>query len=129
MKLASGGPLRIIVSITVASCLTTEFAQIDPSRVAREQSILAIKKLGGDIVDNEDVPPGIEVSLTGPTVSDADLNCLTSLTDLVWLDLSGAGLSDAGISNLKGLKRLRRLDLSNTAITGRDLGILRLWIN
>ena len=90
----------------------------------REENISAIEKLGGEVFREEGVP-GIRVSLRGPDITDAALTHLSSLNDLVWLDLSGSRITDAGLARLKQSKKLRRLDLSNTAITGAGLKHLK----
>jgi len=111
--------------------------QADRSQEARERSIAAIEKLGGEVIRDEEMPGVIdEVDLGGPNIADAALTHLTALSDLRSLDLSKSRISDAGLANLQELKRLRRLDLSNTPINGagfkylkalQELDSLELW--
>lgn len=64
------------------------------------------------------------LSLDGTKVSDAGLKHFNRSTHLLNLDLSNTAVTDAGIEELRGLKELQELDLSNTRITDAGLGLL-----
>jgi hypothetical protein len=67
----------------------------------------------------------LQVTYAGGSSGDVDLTALEPLRDQVaWLDLGGAGVSDAGLEGVGALRNLVRLDLSRTGIT--DAGLAHL---
>jgi hypothetical protein len=60
-----------------------------------------------------------------PQIDDGALERLRPLADqVVWLDLGGTGVSDAGLETVGELRNLVRLDLSGTAVTDSGVGSL-----
>ncbi len=59
----------------------------------------------------------VSVSLDSLSVTDADLEHLTTLRQLQAVGLSGTQVTDAGLERLKGLTQLRELDLKSTKVT------------
>ncbi len=70
--------------------------------------------------------PGIivGVGLRYRNLTDADLQPLSSLRELVWLDLNDTPVGDDGLVHLSGLTGLKRLRLDETLIT--DAGLAHL---
>src|SRR5262249_30212988 len=117
-----GSILRFAV-IAVISVFVAVPQEEDRRPDARQQSISAIRKLGGDVFREEGV---LMVYLTGPDVTDAALIHLIPLSELGWLDLSWSRITDAGLAALRPFKNLRELDLSDTRITGAGLKHLKV---
>ena len=59
--------------------------------------------------------------LSGTQVTDAGLEHLKGLINLVYLELSGTQVTDAGLVHLKGLSKLNFLYLGRTQVT--DAGV------
>ena len=69
--------------------------------------------------------PFLQVTCAGGSAADVDLTALEPLRDQVaWLDLGGAGVSDAGLEVVGDLRNLVRLDVSRTGITDDGLAHL-----
>lgn len=85
---------------------------------AQEESIAAIKKLGGTI----DLGPPFEVDLADTKVTDSGLKHLAGLPKLQRLDLGyNSRISDDGLMHLVGLTELSALGLTETKITDDGL--------
>lgn len=65
-----------------------------------------------------------DVELYGPSVTDAELPQLGSLTFLSELALIRTGVTDAGLVHLRGLRNVDRISLSRTGVT--DAGLVHL---
>lgn len=90
----------------------------------KERVLGLLERLGGryEIDGNSPGQPFVKIDLNHSAVADADLEILSTLTDLQSLNLDGsAHLSDAGMEHLKGLKNLRFLSLAFTPITDAGL--------
>ncbi len=93
-----------------------------------------LRKVGGEVYATprwlwtliEPGSPGmvVGVGFRYRPVTDSDLEPLSSLTDLVWLDLNDTPVGDDGLVHLAGLSRLKRLRLDETQIT--DTGLAHL---
>jgi hypothetical protein len=69
----------------------------------------------------------VKVELSGPGVSDADLDCLADErlgTEIVVLVLRDSAITDAGLSRIRHLKKLRCLDLLNTRVSNKSFETL-----
>lgn len=85
-------------------------------------------------VEEKQYPPGkgLAVTLSGVTITDADIKSLRAMDDIAELDLSGATISDEQITQLVASStndghppsRLFRLNISDTPIT--DAGLKEL---
>ena len=64
------------------------------------------------------------VNLNDTQVTDAGLEHLRGLTNLVWLWLNNTPVTDAGLEHLRGLTNLQWLRLDNTPVT--DAGVKKL---
>jgi internalin A len=62
---------------------------------------------------------------SGDGITDAGLEHLADLSELLDLDLSYTGITDAGLECIKRLKHLQTLDLSGTRITDQGLTAIR----
>ncbi len=69
--------------------------------------------------------PVVALDFSSMPVTDADLACLTGLSQLQRLDLSGTAVTDAGLQSLGAIVQLRQLVLANTKISDAGLGHLR----
>ena len=94
---------------------SSDAALVERSQETREESVAAIKKLGGDVEREEGE---LEVWLRGPNVTDAALNHLAALKDLSRLNLSKSRITDVGLAKLADFRRLKRVNLSATPIRG-----------
>ncbi|MGI9243889.1 MAG: hypothetical protein ACR2RV_24040 [Verrucomicrobiales bacterium] len=82
---------------------------------AQEESIAAIKELGGKFTDG-----GKRLNLRGTRgtkVTDAGLVHLKGMTGLTTLGLAGAQITDAGLVHLEGMTGLVLLGLNLTKVT------------
>lgn len=66
----------------------------------------------------------VKVDLNGSEITDADLVSLRDLYGLRFLSLTGTGLTNAGLEHLIGLPELLQLSLADTRVT--DAGLPRL---
>src|SRR4051794_21038222 len=84
--------------------LPTAWGQDAPDP-AQERAIARIHELGGRITRDETKPgkPVIFVTLTGSSVTDADLALLTTMRDLKVLTLTGTKISGEGLDLLVGM--------------------------
>ena len=64
------------------------------------------------------------VALSGPGVSDANLEHLIGLSNLLKLNLNATKISDAGLEHLKGLTQLQVLHLDDTNVSDAGLEYL-----
>ena len=100
-------------------------------RAKEQETVKAIKTLGGSVTVDETVPVGpvVRVYLIGRDVKDGDqvhLEVLSNLTDLV---LGLSNVTDAGLKHLKGLSKLKVQDLSDTGVTDAGLEHLKALAN
>ena len=72
----------------------------------------------------EALPCIVGVRLSGPEVTDAEIENLEGLTELRSLILANTQVTDAGLKYLEGLTQIRQLSFYNTPITGVGLEIL-----
>jgi hypothetical protein len=97
-----------------------------------EAAVKAVLALGGKVMyENEyrKFPPRYRayrdrvwcVDLTDTRATDASLDCLAKMPELLGLRLDGTNITDAGLERLVGLKRLALLSISHTRIT--DAGV------
>ena len=98
----------------------------------------AMEKLGGAVYWSEPSGPvwlrkligddlfiHVEIlGFRGFSITDADLDNLTGLSQLQMLDLRGTNITDKGLENLRGLSQLHRVDLDGTKVT--DEGVKKL---
>ena len=106
-----------------------------------EQRVIAeIERLGGEtrttVVRPFWIPEAVDdeylkvfqrvyvVNLNDTQVTDAGLEHLRGLTNLVWLWLNNTPVTDAGLEHLRGLTNLQWLRLDNTPVT--DAGVKKL---
>ena len=66
-----------------------------------------------------------QVALNSSEASDAQMEHVTVLNQLQWLDLSHSSVSDAGLQYLAGLPRLRWLTLCDTKVSDAGLEHLK----
>lgn len=85
------------------------------------KAIAKIKESGGKLTQGDG---WVSVRFTDSPVTDADLEHLKGLTDLVSLNLSRTRVTDAGLEYLEGLTNLEVLNLSSTGVT--DAGLQHL---
>ncbi len=88
--------------------------------ITEEQAIAAIKKLGAGIQRDQNNAV-VEVHLGSIEVTDAGLEHLKELTQLLVLVLENTQITDAGLEHVKVLTNLQGLDLSKTQITDAGL--------
>ena len=82
-----------------------------------------VKKLGGSVVRNEQLPgkPIVSVTLSMSDCKDADIKALTGLKSLNSLALYRTAITDAGLKEVAALKTLTSLDVMKTKITDSGL--------
>jgi hypothetical protein len=100
-----------------------------------KEAAMKLRKVGAEVYATpkwlwtqlEPDSPGIIVGLglRNRTLSDADLQPLSTLHALVWLDLNYTAVGDDGLVHLSGLSGLRRLRLDETQVSDRGLAHLR----
>jgi len=90
------------------------------------KAIAEIKKLGGKFTVDEKSPgrPVISVDLHHTKLTDAGLEHLKGLRQLLILDLGGTKVTNAGLATIKGLTQLGALDLGATQVS--DVGLEHL---
>src|SRR5262245_45583251 len=119
----------LFAPVLVSAILSTGFAdrlKLEDGQETREQAVAAIEKLGGEVyVLRAAKGSFLEVTLTGPDVSDEILTHLRPLDNLVSLDLSDSQITDNGLAKLKQCNLLRTLKLSGTRITGTGIQYLK----
>src|SRR5262245_6637808 len=93
-------------------------AKLKPDRITHHAT-----RLEGTVELDEKRPgkPVIKVSLFAKPVTDADLEPLTTLTELEWLGLSNTKVTSAGMKHLARLTNLRELYLFNTEVDDSGL--------
>ena len=84
-----------------------------------DPTILEIKKQGGTVAVDRDLPGPlrVKVSFIGPKIADSALASLHGLSQLHTLYLYGTKISNAAVDVLKGMKNLRTVDLRYTRMT------------
>jgi mono/diheme cytochrome c family protein len=94
--------------------------------VPNAAAVEKITKLGGSVGQVAQNDDHLEVSfhLVGAAINDTALTSLTSLKNVVRLDLGNTSITDAGLVQVKALKGLTELHLENTKIT--DAGLANL---
>lgn len=97
-----------------------------PLPTRKEMAVAAIRRLGGVVLADENVPghPIVEVTMFGNDVTDDTLVNFKELTQLRALDLICPKVSDSGLVHLKGLTELRKLSLNPSSVT--DAGLVNL---
>ena len=98
---------------------------VDPIRNEREQKAAAeaLAKLGAYLAYDERIPgrPVVKVQLSGPLVTDAQLEHLKPLTRLQSLSLfNDIRVTDKGLKHLGGLEQLHKLTLPATETVTND---------
>lgn len=97
---------------------------------ADEQSAIAtVESYGGQVLGIAKDVKGVRVlippkTFEGRVLTDADLEVLKEIPEIVELDLKNAGIGDAGVAHLSGLSSLERLHLEKTKVT--DAGLKHL---
>jgi hypothetical protein len=93
--------------------------------VALEKLLVMVKKLNGKIeVEKIGKTDYLTIYLSDTNVKDADLEKLSSVTQIRKLYLQNTGITDEGLRSLKGLENLQTLSLNKTKIT--DDGLVNL---
>jgi len=82
----------------------------------QEESIAAIKKLGGSVRQRGDENPGLVVTIQNK----AALVHLEGLTNVTRLEILGDVITDTGLAHLKGLTGLKELNLFATKDVGNS---------
>lgn len=100
----------------------------------QKESAAQLRKVGAEVYATprwlwtllEPDSPGtvVGVGLRYRKFSDVDLIPLSSLAELIWLDLNDTPVGDNGLVHLAGLRRLKRLRLDETQVT--DAGLCHL---
>jgi hypothetical protein len=110
--------------LVMAVCSALSWYGLYHHRKAEEKAILAqlerVKPKATDLGDDL----WLDFSNSPMKPSDGDLEPVSKLSRLTWLDLSGAPVTDSGLVHLESLKWLNFLDLSGTAVT--DAGLVHL---
>jgi hypothetical protein len=97
---------------------------------ADEQSAIAtVESYGGQVLGIAKDVEGVRVlippkTFEGRVLTDADLEVLKEIPNIIELDLKNAGIGDAGVAHLSGLSSLERLHLEKTKVT--DAGLKHL---
>src|SRR5437899_3117406 len=91
---------------------------------AEDRAVRAIRVLRGKLTRAEADGAVVQVTLTGPAVTDASLKDLPGLQQLQALDLIKTAVSDAGLKEIARCPELQTLNLRNTAVT--DAGLKEL---
>ena len=93
---------------------------------AEDAALAMVKKFGGTVVRNEQLPnqPVISVMLSLSACKDADLKELVGFKALTYLALYRTAVTDAGLKEVAKLKSLQTLDVMKTKIT--DAGLKEL---
>ena len=122
------------MTLRTASILTVGLSLIvcppsfsDEPQMGQQAAIAAIEKLGGEVIVDEKCPnaPAVEVYLSGPKITDADLKLLNGMTELRSLYLGNTKVTDAGLIHLKGLTKLQALNLSSTNVSDAGMVFLK----
>lgn len=94
--------LRILASSSFAA----------PPRAEQEKAVAAIERLGGKVTFDETRPgkPVVGVDFTLTRASNADLHCLTPLTQLRSLSLGLSEVTGNGLGRVAGLAELEELN-------------------
>lgn len=117
--------LTHVLSVVVAATVTVGCGGRDQPRTAdqpasqseaasttdtagEKESLLALKELGANVALDEEGRAKV-VRLTGPKVTDAELEHVGALTNLRGLYLDGTKVTDAGITHLTALTKLETL--------------------
>jgi hypothetical protein len=122
----------------VGKCLNLEVATFNNCDLNddRMQHLMGLNRLTSlNIVDTPTVTDAgmkkigslsrlVGLILTRTSVGDASLKQIGQLPELATLDLSGTSVTDAGLPALAGLRKLQWLLLANTAVTDAGVGTL-----
>ena len=126
-------PVLLLAGISIAWIILRDKVrtQAEQASIAEEQAaVKAVLALGGKVMyENQycakDPPPYRGrvwcVDLTDTMATDASLDFLAKMPELLDLRLDGTNITDAGLERLKGVKRLALLYLARTKIT--DVGV------
>jgi mono/diheme cytochrome c family protein len=89
-------------------------------------TVAKIEKAGGSVreIAQNDNRVEVDFHMAGPTVNDAALVPLSTMKNVLELNLAKTGISDAGLAHVKGLTDLTALHLEGTKITDRGLANL-----
>jgi hypothetical protein len=121
--------LSLLVGWAICGCSANQKSEQKSEQAKpeeQEKAIAEIQKLGGKVTIDKDKPakPVLEVHLSGTRVTDAGLEHLRGLTELILLNLMNTQVTDAGLEHIKGLKNLQTLNLTGTKVT--DEGVKNL---
>jgi len=86
--------------------------------------ITAAGKIEPAVLADLRIVPQLLLEIRGPALSNASLDDLRPLANLIGLDVAGTKVTSAGLPAIGRLKSLRMLDLSFDAIQGRSLAEL-----
>jgi hypothetical protein len=128
----------LLAAVALLAVPCTWFAVRTQQAKRQREAAAAIRKLGGNVEwSNPSGPAWLrsllgddyfehveDVDLEGTRVTDAGLETLKELNQLVTLALGNTKITDAALENLEGLNRLEALDLSATKVS--DAGLERL---
>jgi hypothetical protein len=98
----------------------------DVAETKKSEALARVAACGGRIVRISQAGLETEISfyLVGDKVSDAQLEGISAIPDVVWLNLANTKITDQGLTQLKGMK-LRKLHLENTAIGDAGLANIK----
>ncbi|MDG1893266.1 MAG: hypothetical protein P8L18_18360 [Verrucomicrobiota bacterium] len=112
----------------ILGCLTAGW--VTGLKADEDAAIAKIESYGGQVLGIAKDVEGVRVlippkTFEGRILTDADLNVLTEIPNIIELDLKQAGIGDAGAAHLAGLETLERLHLEKTKITDAALAHLK----
>lgn len=89
-------------------------------------TVAKIEKAGGSVreIAQNDNRVEVDFHMAGPTVNDAALAPLSTMKNVLELNLAKTGITDAGLAHIKGLTDLTTLHLEGTKITDHGLANL-----
>ena len=113
--------MRVVLGVALVGLVVC--AGCGPPKPTREETIAAIKRLGGkvEVDENNDV---VNVNLGGTKITGAGLVHLKGLTNLTSLNLYNTKVTDSGLVHLEGMTKLETLSIRATKIT--DAGLVHL---
>lgn len=127
-------PIVILFLLTFFS-VTTSFAAVNCNTFGGQDSddlsrrgqaaIKRVKECGARIVQISSAGPETEVSfyLVGSKVTDAEIEGLSAIPNVIWLNLGSTMITDEGLSQLRGMK-LKKLHLEKTKVSDEGLRYL-----
>lgn len=120
---AIGSKLFLMAALVLHAALCGFALGQEPAASASAEVLQKLRQAGARVQQISSAEPAMEINfqLAPNEVSDASLNGLEAVPNLIWLNLAETKVSDEGLKTVSKLKDLERLHLEKTGIGDEGL--------